>query len=233
LPEYDAKIMDSIFGTESTKKLSELKNHFYKSIPQIQSAVGARMLSHHYFVRDPVKDKQKFAIVLVVGLFVLMFGGTFIGSFLGILPSLFLVLSYLIVVFFMYFMPARTPAGATAFMHVKGLKNYLEMAEKERIAFHNAPEKKPEVFEKFLPVAMVLGVEKKWAGQFNDIYTTPPSWYSSSGNGAFNAMVFASSLNDFSTQSASSLATAPGSSSGSGGGGFSGGGGGGGGGGSW
>ena len=33
----------------------------------------------------------------------------------------------------------------------------------------------PEMFEAFLPYAMALGVEGKWAKAFEDIYTEPPS----------------------------------------------------------
>ena len=110
-----------------------------------------------------------------------------------------------------------------------GLKDYINVAEKDRIAFHNAPEKNPELFEKLLPFAMALGVEKKWAEQFEGIYTQEPNWYHGGIYGAhFSATSFGSSLSNFSTSSGSTL-----SSSSSGGGGGVGGGGGGGGGGSW
>jgi uncharacterized membrane protein len=116
---------------------------------------------------------------------------------------------------------------------IQGLKRYIEVAEKDRINFHNAPEKKPELFEKLLPFAMVLGAEKAWAKQFEGIYSTPPSWYHGSSNSAFNAVLFTNNLSSFNAAATSSLTSAPKGGSGSGGGGFSGGGFGGGGGGSW
>ncbi len=115
---------------------------------------------------------------------------------------------------------------------ILGFKLYLETAEKYRL--QNLT---PETFEKFLPYAMVFGVEKKWAKAFDSLNMTAPAWYhggvshngftSSSGVSSFSPSSFASG---FSASFASSFATSSGTGA-SGGGGSSGGGGGGGGGG--
>jgi uncharacterized membrane protein len=101
------------------------------------------------------------------------------------------------------------------------------------LVFHNAPEKRPETFEAFLPYALVLGVENSWAKEFDGMYMTPPSWYEGYPGGAFNTLMFTHTLSQFTTVASSSFTSTPSSTGGSGGGGFSGGGGGGGGGGSW
>ena len=48
-------------------------------------------------------------------------------------------------------MPARTQKGADAFAHIKGLKEYLTVVEKDRLNFHNAPpqtpQQSPQLFE--------------------------------------------------------------------------------------
>jgi len=126
-------------------------------------------------------------------------------------------------------MPARTREGVIQKEQLEGFKKYLEVAEKDRIVFHNAPEKTPKLFDQYLPFAMALGVEKAWAEKFKDIYTEQPSWYTGT-KGAFSPAVFATSLGAFSSDFQS--ASAP-QSSGSHGGGSVGGGFGGGGGGSW
>jgi len=81
----------------------------------------------------------------------------------------------------------------------------------------------------------VLRLEKAWAEQFKDIYTTAPNWYEDQAGGVFNALYLTRGLGTFEAKAASTLASKPSSSGGSGlgGGGFSGGGFGGGGGGSW
>lgn len=122
-----------------------------------------------------------------------------------------------------------TETGAKQWAVVDGFKLYINVVEKDRLAFTDAPERTPERFSALLPYAIALGVEKKWAKQFEgiDISDTTSSWYSGNNVGAFSAAYFASSLN---SGFASTLAS---NSTISSGGGSSGGGGGGGGGGSW
>jgi uncharacterized membrane protein len=112
----------------------------------------------------------------------------------------------------------------------------LQVAEKDRLEFHNAPEKNPTRFEKLLPYAMCLKVEKQWAGQFSDVYKDQyNSWYGSYNYTNFSAGILIADLQNFTSKSTATLgASAAGHQSGFGaGGGFSGGGFGGGGGGSW
>jgi len=110
----------------------------------------------------------------------------------------------------------------------------LQIAEKDRLNFHNAPDKKPEIFENLLPYAMVFGVEELWAKEFKSIFITPPNWYE--GSNSFNVVNFGADMAIFNSLAAGAISSSPhsgGGMSGSSGGGLSGGGGGGGGGGSW
>jgi hypothetical protein len=127
-------------------------------------------------------------------------------------------------------MPRVTPQGALLRERLLGLKEYLQIAEKDRIAFHNAPEKRPETFEALLPMAILFGVEKAWAKEFKDVYVPPPTWYVGTDTAAFSAVQFSNDMHSFSGTFTSAIAV---SASGAGGGGFAGGGAGGGGGGSW
>ncbi len=141
---------------------------------------------------------------------------------------------------FYYLMRAPTQRGRRLLDKLEGFKLYLEVAEQEDLDLRNPPEKTPELFERYLPFALALGVEQAWSAQFASVFSAlqaggndyHPHWY----RGHFNSMQlgnFADNVGS-SLDSAISLASvAPGSSSGGGGGGFSGGGGGGGGGGGW
>jgi uncharacterized membrane protein len=112
-----------------------------------------------------------------------------------------------------------------------GFRRYIETAETERQAFAE----RRNLFEEYLPYAIVFEAVDKWANAFEglDDEANRPSWYS--GRGPFVASAFASNVNDFSESISSVMASTPGGRGGSGfgGGGGSGGGGGGGGGGSW
>jgi uncharacterized membrane protein len=144
---------------------------------------------------------------------------------------------------FIHFLPARTLEGAHAKEHILGLKMYLQTAEADRLRMMqspnapflvtNQPKRTVELFEKLLPFAMVLGVEKDWAKQFEDVYKSPPDWYGGNMSG-FNAAYLASAVSDSVQSSVNTAFSAPASSGTSGfSGGGAGGGGGGGGGGGW
>lgn len=142
---------------------------------------------------------------------------------------------------FYHLLKAPTRGGRAILDQIAGFKLYLSVAEKDRLNLENPPERTPQVFEQFLPYALALGVEQKWAEQFADVlaranqgesdYT--PTWYSGRAWTTLGVAGFTSSLGSSLSGAISSASTAPGSSSGGGGGGSSGGGGGGGGGGGW
>ncbi len=122
----------------------------------------------------------------------------------------------------------RTRKGYEVLNHLQGFKLFLSVTDKERFNFHNAPEKSPELFMKYLPYAVALGVEEKWAKVFANITIPQPDWYEGGSLHSFSAVALTNDLGAFSNTFSSSSGT-----SGSSGGGSSGGGGGGGGGGSW
>ncbi|NLS02576.1 DUF2207 domain-containing protein [Rhizobium sp. P32RR-XVIII] len=148
-------------------------------------------------------------------------------------------------VLYVFIMGAPTPLGAKMMDGIDGLRQYMTLAEKDRMNMAGAPEMSPQHFEKLLPYAVALGVEKPWSRTFETWLAAAaagtavayaPSWYS----GDFNSGSFSDRIGGFSSSMASTIAstipTPPPSSSSSGfsgGGGSSGGGGGGGGGGGW
>jgi hypothetical protein len=137
---------------------------------------------------------------------------------------------------FIFIMGAPTVLGAKMMDGIDGLRQYLTLAEKDRMNMAGAPEMSPQHFEKLLPYAVALGVERPWTETFDTWLESAkmddyhPGWYSGSSYGGF-----AGSVGGFSNSMASTIqstlpAPPPSSSSGGGGGGSSGGGGGGGGG---
>jgi uncharacterized membrane protein len=131
-------------------------------------------------------------------------------------------------------MSRRTEKGAMLEHRIKGFKLYMDTAEKYRQQFNE----KENIFEKFLPYAIMFGMTKKWIKTMERVYgekyfaTYHPVWFYGAGISNFNVDSLTSSIESLSSGMASTMASSP-SSSGSGGGGFSGGGGGGGGGGGW
>lgn len=118
---------------------------------------------------------------------------------------------------------------------------YLSVAEKDSLDALTPGGRTPELFERYLPYALALGVEQAWAQKFADVLSRAaaggepyrPGWYSGRSWSSADPTGFASSLGGSLSGAISSSSSPPGSSSGGGGGGSSGGGGGGGGGGGW
>jgi uncharacterized membrane protein YgcG len=151
-------------------------------------------------------------------------------------------------VFFTTFMGAATPLGRELMDGIEGLRLYLTVAEKDRMNMAGVPEMSPQHYEKLLPYAVALGVEKQWSTHFqqwldaagaNANYDYKPGWYTGRD---FDSRQFGNRMSTvsstISTSIASSLPPPPSSSSSgfsssSSSGGSSGGGGGGGGGGGW
>lgn len=149
-----------------------------------------------------------------------------------------------------YLMGAPTPLGAKMMDGIDGLRQYLTLAERERMNMAGAPEMSPQHFEKLLPYAVALGVEKPWSETFDRWLLTAaagaaaaayqPAWYHGD---SFTAGSFGDSMGGFAGSMASTMtsslppppksSSSAFSSSGGSSGGFSGGGGGGGGGGGW
>jgi uncharacterized membrane protein YgcG len=144
-------------------------------------------------------------------------------------------------VLFHYLIKAPTRAGRMLLDQLEGFRQYLEVAEREEMNFRNPPEKTPELFERFLPYALALGVEQRWMERFSGLFGRlatrgedyRPAWYHGNHWQVHNLGGFANSIGHSLGAAVASSSMAPGSSSGSGGGGSSGGGGGGGGGGGW
>jgi uncharacterized membrane protein YgcG len=123
--------------------------------------------------------------------------------------------------------------GWQLYAYLKGLDEYIKLAEADRIRFLQGPDTADRIniddkqamvklYEKLLPYAIILGREKEWGKVLDNYYAVgyAPTWYS--GTAAFSAASFSSSLGNFT----SSMSMSTGSMS-SGGSGFSGGGGGG------
>lgn len=219
LASHQKKLLKSLFKNAKTNiKLSDLKDNFYDDFLEIRDNIYDTLVLKGYFPKNPQAVR---GLYFTLG-FIVMIIGFFLGFISGFWTGFSLALSGLIILVFAYFMPRRTLKGVLTKEYILGLKRYIAVAEKERIKFHNAPERSPQLFEKLLPYAMVLKVEKDWAQQFKDIYTQPPNWYSDPTGATFSAVLFTNSLSSFNSNANRSL-TSNRSSAASGGSGFSGG----------
>ena len=211
------------------------KNHrtFIKAKSGLQQALQAD------YKKDLFNVNSKYLLkpfIIGVAFIVAMFwfaGGAPLANFL------FIFLYLAMIILFGWLLKAPTLMGRKIMDYIEGFKMYLSVTEKDPLNIRHEPNITHEVFEKFLPFAIALGVENEWGSKFEKQLTATgqeayaPAWYSGYRSGHFYPARFTSSLGNSFSSAISSSSTPPGSSSGSGGGGSSGGGGGGGGGGGW
>src|SRR6266436_2772053 len=239
LNPHEQVLLNGIFSSGTvgeTVSMFSLENRFYTNLPGIKDNIFASLVTHGYYRRRPDSVRSAYIGVGVVIGVLSIWVGSGIASKLGMAPLTFIiagVLSAIVICAFGWFMPAHTEQGARALEGVLGFEDFLNHVESDRF---NRMIKTPQMFEKFLPYAMALGVEKNWSKAFQGIMTQPPDWYRGSYGPNFYPMMFTSDLNTMSSRASSVMASAPRSSGGSGfggggggssGGGFGGGGGGG------
>ncbi|PSO45992.1 MAG: hypothetical protein BRC25_00110 [Parcubacteria group bacterium SW_6_46_9] len=177
-------------------RLSDLKQsrRFQKTIKSIKSDAKQAMKDRGWFAKRHTTATSVLGIVLV-GLFALSF---IFGNSLSAVGFVSVIVAMFIAVFWLILMKKKTKKGAVLQEKLEGFKQFLTMTQEKRLDFHNAPERNPEEFMRFLPYAIALGVEEKWAKQFADMDMPEPDWYYGGSAGAFAADDFASDMNSFS-----------------------------------
>jgi uncharacterized membrane protein YgcG len=220
-----------------------------RQVVSITKAVAADAVRRKLRRKPPALPIVIVGLLIVAGFLIMLFGGFGAQNELGIVIGVFgmIALSW-IGVGILIMLTARRPLtqeGALAVEHLEGLREYIRLAEADRLqmlqSVSGAERTKTvgnpdiiKIYERLLPYAVIFGLEKEWAGELAKYYdTNPPDWYDGSNVGAFNVGLFASSIGSLSSSVSTSFSGSASSSSsgGSGGGGSSGGGGGGGGGG--
>ncbi len=210
-----------IGDTVRISSLTQKRGRNSKIITSLQRGITVQLENDGYISK--FVDLKFWSWPFIAGAVITAAVTIFVNVFVFVLVS---IASVFIMVYACYKRP--TAKGYEARNHLQGFALFLSVTDADRFAFHNAPEKSPELFMQYLPYAIALKVEKKWAEVFAGITIPNPTWYEGGNLGSFSAVALTNDLGAFSSSFTASSGT-----SGSSGGGSSGGGGGGGGGGSW
>jgi len=173
----------------------------------------------------------------------LLFGFFLLGQALSLAALGALIALVLMVIGFYHWLKAPTRAGRRAMDAIDGFREFLGATEQHRLDLMNPPARTPALFETFLPYAIALDVETRWADQFAGVLKAAaaapgerpyrPRWYRGRAGAAFSPSDFSTHMGSGLASALSGAATAPSRGRSGFSGGFSGGGGGGGGGGGW
>lgn len=218
-------LIDKIFVAKQEVLLSKLKNNFYKDLPAIKKS-AIENLKNKNLIYDKGLTLKTIYIIFAAIMFMTGFAAITAANFwLGAAT----IISSIIIFVFGMLMPKHTKEGAKLNWRIKGFKLYMKTAEKYRARFYE----KENIFEKFLPYAIMFGITKLWIKKMEEIYGKEyfanyhPIWYAGAIT-SFNADSFSSQINTLSSGIASNIGTASGAhgTGGAGGGGGGGGGGG-------
>jgi hypothetical protein len=212
-------------GPDTSVSLSDMQNRFYVHLPGIRSSITEALVKDGYYLRSPDSVRQGYVAIGGVLGFLLFMGSGFLASATTTSSVAWVIAAIAIAVIvasFGWFMPAHTVTGVRTLEKVLGFEDFLGRVEGDKI---RRLETTPELFQKYLPYAMALRVDKKWAQQFAGIAMQPPQWYQGSYGPGFMPYLLVNDLNMMSMQTGSAMASAPRSSGGTGGSGFGGGGG--------
>lgn len=211
--KFEKEIILGIFNQNKAgqkKKISSLANTFYTHIQTIKDSVMEALIEEDYFPHNPDTVRSTYQFIG----FGMVFVAFFIASIESPLQIFSIALSGLIIVLFGAIMPRKTTKGTKTYYELKGLYEYINTAEKDRMKFQ---EQNNILFEKLLPYAMAFGIIDKWTRAFDGILSKPPSWYYPvSPYNHFNMVMFSNNLNRFSNSTTSNLTTRPGGRGGNG-----------------
>lgn len=235
LNSFEAEMMKALFSHNSDGIfISELKNRFYKNIPNLKRILYDELVKKGFFTKNPESVRGSFmGLAILAFIFIILVLGIFFPH-LGMRIFISGLLTGLSIFLIGRAMPAKTKKGASIYIDILGFQEFMSRAERDRL--ERMADK--NLFSKFLPYAISLGVVENWTKAFEGIYQEKPDWYTPQrGIVRFSPYLFSQSINSMTGNLTSAMFSAPrgsGVSRGGGsGGGFSGGGFGGGGGGSW
>ncbi len=227
LADYEQAMLGRIFTSGNTARVSDLRNHFYTVLPTVKSEIMAALDAKGMYSVDPDSAASYFVLggAVIFIPFAIAQWAKWADFLSGIaVAAICIGLAVVILILFGRLLTATSLKGARTRVAILGFQEFMNRVDADRLK--RMP---PDTFEKYLPYAMALGVEHRWAKAFEGIIQNPPSWYQGdwTPGSTFNSFYFVNSLGSMTQQTASAFVAAPrasSSSSGWSGGGFSGGG---------
>ncbi len=230
LAAHERVMLNHMFpGDLAEIRLSALKNQFYVAIPTMNNDILSELKIKGMYSVDPDSAHAYVVIgvLLVAAPFVisqLLGSGVILNSLSMLLAAG--VIALIIVLLFARIMTAKSKKGVAAKVEILGFQEFINRVDADRLK--RMP---PDTFEKYLPYAMALGIENRWAKAFQGIAINPPTWYvGPTPYIGFSPIFFAGAMHSMAMDAHNTFVSAPrASSTGSGwsdggGGGFSGGG---------
>ena len=179
LRPYEKTLISKMFGRKQEVELEDLQNKFYTAVPTLQNQLYEEAVKLDLFPKNPKSVRSRWLSIGVLGL-VAAFGVGFCAAgvlvdrieailcpfvSLGIVSTALLIASRA--------MPVKTRHGAEEAAKWSAFKTYLQNTE-----YYTDLKEVTDQFDKYLPYAIALGLERTWLNKFSRVPGTPiPPWY--------------------------------------------------------
>ncbi len=211
----DSLVTDDAMGNPTDVHLSEL-NRFSVVLPVMKANILTGLKGKGMYSVDPR------GVHLMYGLRGVLFAGVgfiviVLMHVLGVVsrersPGPFfasVIIAVVIVILFARIMTAKSKKGVETKVEILGFQEFINRVDADRL--NRMP---PDTFEKFLPYAMALGIETRWAKAFQGIMQNPPNWHvSATPDTTFDPVLFADWMHSMATDTHETFAAAPPASS--------------------
>lgn len=182
LRPYEKTLLKELFKGRQSRKLSSLKEKFYKVIPDLQDQLYDEVVREGFFSRSPESTRHIYTGVGVAGL--ILSGLAFFLS-LSVMSSfaeaaicipLGLGIVSIGMLIFARVMPRKTTKGSEAAARWRAFKEYLDNIEQ-----YTDLEQAKDIFDTYLPYAIAFGLENSWVQKFASVDAPAPPWYVPAG----------------------------------------------------
>ena len=175
---FEREVLGELFGVRSERRLSDLKEKFYRAIPGIRRAMYAEVVQAGYFPRSPEATRGRYRVlgglVLVLGILAAVVVGNVLRRYTdaALCPGLAIVGTGVALLVASGAMPRRTGKGAEEAARWRAFRRYL--ADIERYTNLSAAK---EIFDRYLPYAIAFGLDREWVRKFAEVDAPAPPWY--------------------------------------------------------
>jgi uncharacterized membrane protein YgcG len=175
---HEQRLLARIFGKDQERRLRDLHQKFYTTIPELQSQLYHEVVEKGFFPRSPESTRQTWTFISIFGLIVSGLASFCLLTLFGdysmavACPGLALVTTMIALWAVSRHMPRKTPQGVEEAAKWLAFKNYLQNIEQ-----YADLETVKDKFEQYLPYAMAFGLEKRLIHKFSAVNTPAPHWW--------------------------------------------------------
>jgi Predicted membrane protein (DUF2207) len=175
LAPHELDLMEHIFEYGETPSLATLWHGLPDYVPQIKEHIFTSLASKKMYRLSPIWS----GTILMLGGFAVLLLLWLLANILNVsltdyelLTPLCFAAAMAIIFVFSRRITLKSTLGIERWRQIKGFQEFMGRVDGERMKSVS-----PDLFEKFLPYAIALGVEGEWTATFKGMLTRPLSWY--------------------------------------------------------